>query len=489
MVIRMSRFVLLVVDIALMTFATLAAFILHENFEVSEARLLEFLPYLAATAVAALAMFSAAGLNSTVRRYFAHPDYWRVMGAVAAIVCAAAAIGFAYNRLDGVPRSLPVLQLLAGQAILLGARALHRVGRMAREDGKTSAALLELPSTTQPAHTVVVVGISRLTETYLQAAAELAPGRIKIAGLVGRSGRNAGRLAANYPVLGVPEDIEHILNALALHGVHADRIVVAAQFETLSPEAQEALLCAGRSRNIPLHFLAGDLGLKERNCSGAKSCELSVEQELSFELPPAELTLLASRPYWRTKRAFDAAAAFVLLIASAPLLLITAVCVAASMGLPTVFWQQQPGLGGKPFRLYKFRTMRTALSPDGRRLAGGQLETLIGAVLRRLRLDELPQLFNILRGDMSFAGPRPLLARAQQDAYRIRLLVRPGLTGSAQAIGGRDISFEDKAALDVWYVRNASMALDVEIALRTILILLFGERVFILDRAGMERSR
>ena len=92
-------------------------------------------------------------------------------------------------------------------------------------------------------------------------------------------------------------------------------------------------------------------------------------------------------------------------------------------------------------------------------------------------MDELPQLFNILRGDMSFVGPRPLLAREQREAYRARLLVRPGLTGWAQAVGGRAISFEDKAALDVWYVRNASMALDIQIALKTIPVVLFGERV------------
>jgi hypothetical protein len=401
----MSRFVLLVVDVALMVLATLAAFILSENFGVSEGRFLEFLPYLAATAVAALAVFPAAGLNRTVWRNFALPGYWRVLSAVAATVCAAAAMGFAYNRLDGLPRSLPVLQLLAGQALLSGARALHRFGHLAREDRKTSAIPPELASA-PPALTVLIVGISSLAETYLQAAAELAPGRIRVAGLVGRPGSHASRLVASYPVLGVPEDIEHILDALDLHGIHADRIVVAAPFETLSPEEREALLCASRSRGIPLHFLAGDLDFKERNHSDASGCGLPVRQEFSFEIPAAEPILFAARSHCRVKRVFDAIAALVLLVACAPLLLLTAVCVAASMGFPAVIWQQRPGLGGKPFRLYKFRTMRAALSADGRRLAGWERTSLTGSLLRRLRLDELPQLFNILRGDMSFAGPR-----------------------------------------------------------------------------------
>jgi lipopolysaccharide/colanic/teichoic acid biosynthesis glycosyltransferase len=472
----MRRFVLLIADVALMVLATLMAFILRDNFEVSATRLWEFLPYLLATALATIAVFPAAGLNRTVWRFAALPDYMRVIGALAAAVCVSAVMGFAYNRLDGVPRSLPVLQLLAGYAIFTGARALHKLRHMSRENRKASAALLEF-STPAPMLTVLVVGISRLTEAYLQAAAELAPRRIRIAGLAGRRDHYAGRLVASYPVLGIPEDIEQILNALDVHGIHADRIVVATRFEALSPEARLALLCVKNSRNIALHFLAEDLGFEEPGRSTAGGGETSLQGDLTFDIPPSELTLLAARPYWRVKRAIDAIIALSALIVCTPFMLLTAICVAASMGFPVVFWQQRPGLGGRPFRLYKFRTMRTHLSPSGRRLADWERTTLTGHLLRRLRMDELPQLINILRGDMSFVGPRPLLAREQQDSYRARLLVRPGLAGWAQAVGGRTISFEDKAALDVWYVRNASMALDIQIFLRTIPIILFGERV------------
>ena len=106
--------------------------------------------------------------------------------------------------------------------------------------------------------------------------------------------------------------------------------------------------------------------------------------------------------------------------------------------------------------------------------------------MRRTRLDELPQLLNILRGDMSFIGPRPLLLQDQPRASAARLLVRPGLTGWAQVVGGRDISPEDKAALDVWYVRNASLLLELQIAARTVPIILFGERI---SQALIERAR
>ncbi len=470
----MRRFVLLIVDVALMLLATLAALYLRRNFNVPSQLIWAILPYLLITGVAAAVIFPAAGLYRTVWRFSALPDYLRLTGAVAAAALAAFAIGFAYDRLEGVSRALPFLQFLAGNALLTGVRILHRLGHMARDGRKASAALLE-PVSHPATVTVLLVGISRLTEIYLQAAAELAPGRVKIAGLVGRQDRHAGRLVASYPVLGVPEDIEHILNSLDVHGIHTDRIVVALHFETLSPQAREALLSVRDSRNIALHFLAEDLGFEAPECS--RSSGEFPQERLTFEIPPAELAALAARPYWRAKRVADAIIAFSALVALSPVMLLTAMSVVASMGFPVVFWQQRPGLGGRPFRLYKFRTMRGALSPSGRRLSDCERASLTGNLLRRLRLDELPQLFNILWGDMSFVGPRPLLAREQQDAYRARLLVRPGLTGWAQTIGGRTIPFEDKAALDVWYVRNASLTLDIEIALRTIPTVLLGERI------------
>ena len=107
---------------------------IKREFSVSESRFLEFLPYLAATAVAALAVFPAAGLNRAVWRNLAPPGFWRILSAVAATVCVAAAMGFAYDRLDGVPRSLPVLQFLAGVAVLSGARVLQKFGQLAREE-------------------------------------------------------------------------------------------------------------------------------------------------------------------------------------------------------------------------------------------------------------------------------------------------------------------------------------------------------------------
>ena len=130
--------------------------------------------------------------------------------------------------------------------------------------------------------------------------------------------------------------------------------------------------------------------------------------------------------------------------------------------------------------------MGASHAADGRRLPDTHRVSKIGKFMRRTRLDELPQLINIIRGDMSFVGPRPLLPQDQPKASAARLLVRPGLTGWAQVVGGRDIPPEDKAALDVWYVRHASLLLDLGIAARTIPIILFGERI---SQSLIERAR
>jgi lipopolysaccharide/colanic/teichoic acid biosynthesis glycosyltransferase len=480
----MRRLVLLIVDVALLLLATLIALFLRENFEVAPGRLAAFLPYLLATFVTALAVFPIAGLNRSVWRFSGLHDHLAVTAAVAVAIACAVGLGFAYDRLGGVARSLPFLQFLAGTAFLSGARALHRLAHELSYGRKASATLLKPALEEGREKTVLIVGISRLAEAYFLAAAEMASGRIKVVGLVGRSERHAGRLIGAQPVFGRPEDLASILDTLEVHGIAVDCIAVATSFGSLSKEAQEALLLAESARSIELRFLAEDWGLGfERPVPAGASVQrrsnapAEGEAKPQFEISPAQLAGIAQRRYWTVKRLIDFIGASALLLLLSPLMLLTICLAMASTGSPVLFWQYRPGLGGRPFRLYKLRTMRAAHAFDGRRLRDCERVSKVGKVLRRLRLDELPQLVNILRGDMSFIGPRPLLPQDQSKACRARLLVRPGLSGWAQVIGGRDIAPVDKAALDVWYMCNASLALDVEIALRTILIVVFGERV------------
>ncbi len=173
----------------------------------------------------------------------------------------------------------------------------------------------------------------------------------------------------------------------------------------------------------------------------------------------------------QTKRAFDRLAAVAGLAATAPLLAVTAVAMRASMGSPVFFIQERPGLAGRPFRLVKFRTMRDARAVDGAPLPDADRLTRAGKLLRTTSLDELPQLWNVLKGDLSLVGPRPLLMEylaryTPQQARRHDVL--PGITGWAQVNGRNAISWEEKFALDTWYVDNWSVWLDLKILALTI---------------------
>lgn len=177
--------------------------------------------------------------------------------------------------------------------------------------------------------------------------------------------------------------------------------------------------------------------------------------------------------YWLStlKRPFDFAAALAALLLLWPVVLVVALLVRVKLGSPVFFRQERPGLHGKPFEMVKFRTMRDAVDARGNPLPDDQRMTPLGHFLRATSLDELPELWNVLRGDMSLVGPRPLLMEylpLYTPAQMRRHEVRPGVTGWAQVNGRNAISWEQKFDLDVWYVDNATPALDLRILLLTV---------------------
>jgi lipopolysaccharide/colanic/teichoic acid biosynthesis glycosyltransferase len=179
------------------------------------------------------------------------------------------------------------------------------------------------------------------------------------------------------------------------------------------------------------------------------------------------------------RRAIDIVVAAVFLIVLSPVMFVIAVVVAAGLGRPVLFHQQRPGLHGRPFTLVKFRTMRNLDERRGRITDADRL-TGLGRVLRATSLDELPTMWNVLRGEMSLVGPRPLLMRylsLYTPEQARRHLVRPGVTGLAQVRGRNGLSWNERLALDVWYVDHRSLALDAWICVRTALILLRREGI------------
>lgn len=178
------------------------------------------------------------------------------------------------------------------------------------------------------------------------------------------------------------------------------------------------------------------------------------------------------------------------LIVLSPLLIGLWMLVTARMGSPALFRQVRPGLHGRPFEMIKFRTMRNATGPDGQPLSDAERLTAFGRFLRSTSLDELPELWNVLKGDMSLVGPRPLLVEylplySPEQARRHE--VRPGITGWAQVNGRNAIAWEQKFALDVWYIDNRSIQLDLKILMQTVLKILRKDGIAAAGEATMSR--
>jgi sugar transferase EpsL len=198
-----------------------------------------------------------------------------------------------------------------------------------------------------------------------------------------------------------------------------------------------------------------------------------------------------SRWYPRLKRVADMLAAAVGLVIAAPVMLMVAALVRLTMGKPVLFRHRRPGFQERLFTCLKFRTMKDAFDETGRSLPDDRRLTRVGTWLRRTSLDELPQLWNILRGDLSFIGPRPLIESYlpfYTETERRRHSVRPGLTGWAQVHGRNSLSFDERLRLDVWYVDNISCWLDLQILFKTVWIV-FTQRGYAADLIALDQLR
>jgi lipopolysaccharide/colanic/teichoic acid biosynthesis glycosyltransferase len=192
------------------------------------------------------------------------------------------------------------------------------------------------------------------------------------------------------------------------------------------------------------------------------------------------------------KRTFDFVIAATLLALLAPLLGVIALLVRLRLGSPVLFRQTRPGLDGRPFELVKFRTMTDASDGAGRLRSDAERLTTFGKRLRATSLDELPELWNVVRGEMSLVGPRPLLMEylplySSRQARRHE--VRPGVTGWAQVNGRNAISWDEKLALDVWYVDHRSLLLDIRILWLTVFKVFRSEGIAQAGQATMEKFR
>lgn len=416
--------------------------------------------YCAAALLASLAVFQWFQTASPIVRFYSGRDAAELLKACALVAALTAVTLFLISRLEDAPRAIPILHFfLLGSGLLAVRVAIAR--RETRRDRPS-------PQPNKTTRHVLIIQASRLAWFFCRMVEELAPGDFQIVAILDERRAMRHRSLHGYPIIGTPAELDKVLTDYAMHGVCIDQIVVAARPEELSGATWSEISRICRARQIELEVLAERL-----------MPDLPAQQAFAA-LPAAlrgdEMRNLLDRPLWPIKRIVDFTVAFGVLILTLPLTLVVCALVLFDVGFPIVFWQQRLGRNGAPLYLYKFRTLQAPFDRRTKQRRDPQAPSPIGRFLRSSRLDELPQIWNVLSGDMSLVGPRPLLAADQPADAILRLSVRPGLTGWAQVCGGKLISTEEKNALDEWYIRHASLGLDGLIVLRTIRMLLTSDR-------------
>ena len=480
------RLRLISIDLLFVALATVVAVMLRGYFDTVSESLVALMPYSFISLASAFLVFFVGGLDRTPWRYSSVSDHLQLIILTSLAILLALVLTFALNRLQPVARSLPVLQGGLIVCVLIAARSAARFWYTRQIHTNGNGVTNE-----QPRETVLVMGVNTVAELFLLCVKEFAYQRVQVAGVIAEDSSMRSRAIQQSPVLGTIEGLRDILQSLEVHGVAVDRIVVTIPADRLQPLSLDKLLEIEKSSNIVVQFISERLGFES---IAQNRSDLSGRDNASGQKAWARVESLtdpdhmnyAGKRFRLGKRTVDVFGALILAFLLAPVAMLVAFIVALDVGFPVIFWQQRPGLCGRPFKLYKFRTMRAPHDRHQNRIPDDQRWSFIGRLLRRIRLDELPQLYNVLVGDMSLIGPRPLLPCDQSPDYAARLLMRPGITGWAQVNGGRIISTFDKLTLDIWYVQNASWLVDLAVLLRTVNMVLFGDRI---NTAAVNQAR
>jgi lipopolysaccharide/colanic/teichoic acid biosynthesis glycosyltransferase len=450
-------------DVALAALAPLLALSLRNApvLNWSEQGLISAGGYCLLSLIFSLMAFTVFRIHSAIPRYLSIDDIVVVAKAVLVGEFLTCAVLFTVTRLDGIPRTTPAIHALVLAAGLIMARAVVYL-----IDNTSKPAARPEESTN-----VILIGLNDLSVRFMELLQASAGGHQNLIGVLDSKLRLNGRSVNGVRVFGPPRHLEALIDEFATHGVSADLVVVGTEAHELSKEAVSEVRRVCSRRNIELMFLSDVLA-----ASRAKHAHSAFQ--VARVAPPAlsVVPAVTASRYFRSKRFVDLLVATILLIALSPVWLAVVVIAIFDVGTPVVFWQRRIGLRGREFQLYKFRTLRASFDWQGHKVAKAHRLSRIGKRLRKMRLDEIPQLLNVLVGDMSLIGPRPLLLQDQPPNPSVRLMVRPGITGWAQVNGGALLSAIEKDDLDTWYIRHASPQLDLRILWMTLVSLARGDR-------------
>ncbi len=462
----MRKYIYLMYDLSCICLALILALYLRHGFPLIQEGTTEDLKLLlAVTFLTGLIILPLMQTHTGMWRFTSTSELSTIIIAVGLVVLVCNSTLFLISRLDMMPRSVPPMHWGLSVAMMGGSRILVRK--------------LFGPASSLPKHRrslkqhVLVLGACHTAELYLEFTKRIVQHQVVVEGLIDSDPNLTNWMFRQRKVLGTPHDIPRIIETLLVHGIEIKQIILAQHMDELAESERQVLRALEASGQVDLVHFAKDMAPHIHQPQPRIS---DYYQKIHATLPGrGYLPVRGFYPY--LKRAMDVVLGLALLLLLTPVMLLTVLLVAADVGVPFLFWQQRPGRFGKAFRLYKFRTMKGSRRKVGEdRLShksGDEARiTLLGKWLRRLRLDELPQLVHIVLGTMSFVGPRPLLPEDQPIGGEARLSVRPGATGWAQIHGGDALTPQEKLTLDIWYIQHMSLGLDLAIMARTLLVVL-----------------
>jgi hypothetical protein len=329
-----------------------------------------------------LIAYSAFRLHDGVSKFFSVKDAWNVVRAVVCAELMTCLLLFTLTRLDNIPRSIPLIHALLLCAGLIAIRALARW----RETDRGP----DLPHAHDGVEHVIMIGSTKLTFLFVQFLAAYCPGERRVIALLDGSPGMAGRTISGIPIVGPPDHLQPIIDEFAEHGMCTDRVVIGGDEDLLPEDTLREVQRVCAQRAIALDTVPRLVGLSalERRAAPQHAREAAKARDSA-----RPSTLLSS--YFRWKHAVDCVVAATILTLYAPFLILAAGLALVDVGWPIVFWQRRLGARGRPFVIYKLRTLRPPFDQVGQPIAEQERESWLGALLRRTRLDELPQLINV----------------------------------------------------------------------------------------------
>lgn len=454
---RLRGLLILLHDSIIVASAFPISIYLRENFAPSPQLVLPAIQGSAILFMIVFVTFRAIGVHQNMWRYSSPRDLLNLGRALTIVGAIFFPLMFMVDRLDGIPRSVLVIFWFIAFAGLCSARATYFWGvhslaeDIRRKEGR-------------PTCRVMIVASLRSSSTIIHALETQYAGAAHIVGIVSDTGEQ-GRMLQGVEILGVVAQLPLILTSLDVAGCYPHAII-----------ADDNETDWQRWLNVDLAETAP--GVSIFNSSNINDLAQFIASRPKHDEIFARR--IEPRGYFDVKRLLDIIIASVAVLSLLPLFALIAGLVYLFHGSPIMFTQVRAGLRLGEFRLLKFRTMKPPFDSTGNVLEDSQRVTRVGSILRMTRLDELPQFWNVLRGDMSLIGPRPLLSRDMPASIEIlteRYRVRPGITGWAQVNGGHKIDNDTKMSLDIYYIRNASFLFDLKIVMMTIRMMIVGETI------------